>query len=461
MENLDSRVMRHTVASDARPQPGGAASLVSRRSSTRVAILGGGWSGLAAAVELAEGGVPVTVFEASRTLGGRARRVEVHGLMLDNGLHILIGAYRETLRLIAKVGGKRDFGLLRQPLDLHVLGQFRLRAARLPAPLHLATALLRAQGLSVAERLRAARWMSQLRATNFRLDADVPVALLLARHRQGQGALRHLWEPLCTSALNTAPEHASARVFLNVLRDSLNGRREDSELLLPITDLSALFPEPAARYVEKCGGQVLTGTPVSSLRAHDGGLLVHSVAGASAFSHAICALPPYRVAEVLAELPNLVGVTRAVERLTYEPIYSVYLQYRAPVRLPQLMFALHGGLVQWVFDRGALCGQAGLIGVVISASGAHEDLEQAGLAARVHDELRTHFPELDQPLWSQVIAEKRATFSCVVGVERPSQRTPEPNVHLAGDYTAGDYPATLESAVRSGVACARMILANV
>jgi predicted NAD/FAD-binding protein len=112
---------------------------------------------MAAAVELAGRGVPVTVFEAARTLGGRARRVEVNGVALDNGLHILIGAYREALRLIAQVSGRRETGLLRQPLDLHVLGRFRLHASPLPAPFHLATALLWAQGLGLGERLRAAR----------------------------------------------------------------------------------------------------------------------------------------------------------------------------------------------------------------------------------------------------------------------------------------------------------------
>ncbi len=454
MENLDDGVS----VGNARVTKQESASPASGRSSLHVAILGGGWSGMAAAVELADHGAPVTVFEASRTLGGRARRVEVNGVALDNGLHILIGAYRETLRLIAKVSGARDRGLLRGPLDLHVLGKFRLRAAPLPAPLHLAAALLRAQGLSLAERLRAVLWMSQLRATKFRLDSDVPVALLLARHRQGACTLRYLWEPLCTSALNTPPERASAQVFLNVLRDSLSGQRQDSELLVPTTDLSALFPEPAARYVQERGGQVLTGTPVSSLHADASGLMLDTAAGPTRFSHVICALPPYRVAETLAGLPALADVVQAVQRLAHEPIYSVYLQYPDSLQLPQPMFGLDAEIAQWVFDREALCGQRGLVGVVISASGRHQDLDQETLVARVHSELRAHFPRLVDPLWSRVIAEKRATFSCVVGVQRPSQRTALPNVYLAGDYTASAYPATLESAARSGVACARMIL---
>ena len=424
----------------------------------RVAVLGGGWAGMAAAVELAERGVPVTVFEAARTLGGRARRVEVNGVALDNGLHILIGAYRETLRLIAQVSGARETGLLRQALDLHVLGRFRLHASPLPAPFHLATALLWAQGLGLGERLRAARFMTQLRRTRFRLDEDTTVTALLERFRQSPAVRHHLWDSLCTSALNTPPERASAQVFLNVLRDSLDGNREDSELLLPVVDLSALFPEPAARYVKEHGGEVLTGTPVASIEADGAALQVRTSAGVQRFSHAICALPPYRVPETLARLPALEGTLRDIGELGYEPIHSVYLQYAGALSLPQPMFGLDGGLAQWIFDRGALCGQQGLVGVVISASGRHQELNQELLAATVHRELLTHFPRLGNPLWSQVIAERRATFSCVVGVKRPAQRTALPNVYLAGDYTASGYPATLESAVVSGVACARMVL---
>src|SRR5262249_8523571 len=155
--------------------------------------------------ELADAGVDVTVFEAARTLGGRARRVELDGVALDNGLHILIGAYRETLRLIEKVRQGSHGGLLRVPLDLHVLGRFHLRAVALPAPLPLAAGLLFARGLPPAQRLRAALFMVQLRAMGFRLAGDITVDALLSRFKQGPEARRYLWEPLCVSALNTPP----------------------------------------------------------------------------------------------------------------------------------------------------------------------------------------------------------------------------------------------------------------
>ncbi len=122
------------------------------------------------------------------------------------------------------------------------------------------------------------------------------------------------------------------------------------------------------------------------------------------------------------------------------------------------MLGLTHGLIHWVFDRETLCGQRGLVGAVISAAGEHQDLTQDELGLRVHRELQQHVGDLPDPLWTRVIAEKRATFACTPGVRRPPQVTPLTNFYLAGDYTASDYPATLESAVRSGITCARHIL---
>ncbi len=425
-----------------------------------LAVIGAGWAGMAAAVELACAGAPVTVFEAARTLGGRARRVDVNGLALDNGAHILVGAYRETLRLLRLVRGT-DTGLRTLPLDLHVHGRFRLRAPALPAPLHLAAGLLTARGLRWGERIAAARFMQSMRATGFRIDTDVTVADLLTRHAQGENARRYLWEPLCVAALNTPPEAASAQVFLNVLRDSLNGARADSQMLLPGEDLSRLFPDPACRYVEAHGGRILPGRAVKQVRPTEAGFEVLTSDGIERFHQVVCALPPYRVPDVLGGLAPMRPVLDQIAALRHEPICTVYLQYPPQVRIPQPMLGLAGGLAQWVFDRGQLCSQAGLLAVVISAHGAHEDLDHPALTAVVHAELQQAFPALPgPPAWSKVITEQRATFACTPGLSRPSQRTPLAGLYLAGDYTDSPYPGTLEAAVRSGITCARLALAD-
>src|SRR5512144_787245 len=141
-----------------------------------VGIIGGGYAGMAAAVELAAHDIHVTVFESARQLGGRARGVKHNDTQLDNGQHLLLGCYRETLRLIELVGGDIERDFLRLPLQLDLHGHLELRAPRLPAPLHLLVALLAAQGLTWRERMKAARFMLALRDMQFRLPRDMTVA---------------------------------------------------------------------------------------------------------------------------------------------------------------------------------------------------------------------------------------------------------------------------------------------
>ena len=413
---------------------------------------------MAAAVTLAGHGVNVTVFEAARTLGGRARRVEHQGLALDNGLHILIGAYSELQRLIEVVGEDPARSFQRSPLTWHIHDRLSLKAANLPAPFNLAAGLLTSRGLTLGERLGALRFVARLRRRGYRTQPDTSVAEFLDEEGE-KGRARHLiWRPLCISALNTPPEMASAQVFLNVLRDGLDAGRTASDLLLPRVDLSALFPEPGARYVEARGGSVRTGERVTAIDPDGASYSVETANGRHAFTHVICALPPYRVNAFLVGITALSEITDMVDRMTYQPIHSVYLGYPEHVHLDTAMLGFDSGLLQWAFDRGALCNQHGVIGLVISAEGEHERLSHDKLADLCHEELQSQVGILPTPLWHRVIAEKRATFTCRPGLARPAPATPLRNLYLAGDYIASDYPATLEAAVRSGVAAARLVL---
>ena len=415
----------------------------------RVAVIGAGWAGLAAAVTLAERGVPVTVFEASRSVGGRARRVSIDGVDLDNGQHVLIGAYRESLRLMRQVGADPDKLLLRLPLELRFADGFHLRAPRLPYPLNLGIALLSAKGLLLAESLSAVRFMGSLRLRKFRVDPDRSVAELLDRHGQPDALRSHLWEPLCVSALNTPVHSASAQVFANVLRDGLTGSRDASDFLIARTDLGKIFPEPASEYVKARGGEIRLGEPVRRLARVQGGFRVND---ALEFSSVVIACAPQHAGQLLVQLPELADALFRLGAFGYEPIVTCYLQYPESVSLPAPMLGFTGGILQWVFDRGRIGGQKGLLASVISGSGKHEALSKDALVSQVHSELQAAQGPLPEPKWSQVITEKRATFSCRPGLERPMGTTPLPGLFLAGDYVAGDYPGTLEAAVRSGVA---------
>lgn len=397
---------------------------------SRVAIVGGGYAGCAAAVTLAARGVPVTLFESSPVPGGRARRVTTRDIELDNGQHILSGAYSELLRLMRQVGVPSD-AVLRCPLELRYADGFALRALWLPAPLGLLFGLLLAGGLPFPDRIGAVRFMLSLRRDGFRLASDTSVAELLTRHGQDGRIGHYLWRPLCVSALNTPPDGASAQLFLNVLRDTLAAGDEASDLLLPKTDLSKLFPEPACDFVRSKGGEVRCGETVRDLEA----LLAQ-------YGKVILAVGPHQLKAIAPDLAPEYG---------YQPIYTCYLQYPKQVKLRFPMLGFAHSIVQWAFDRGALTGEKGRIACVISAQGDHQQLGQDELAQACHRELVAALGAMPEPEWSQVIAEKRATITCAPGLARPSQSTSITGVFLAGDYTDPDYPPTLEAAVRSGI----------
>jgi squalene-associated FAD-dependent desaturase len=416
----------------------------------KFAIIGAGYAGMAAAVELSAAGRQVEVFEASRTLGGRARAAQIEGFEVDNGQHILIGAYTETLRLMRAVGADPDALLNRTPLRFEFPGEFRMSAPCLPAPLHTAFALLLAQGLDWGEKCAAIRLMQGLRASQFRIEPDITVTKWLDGNKTPSRQRRLLWEPLCIAALNTPAGRASAQVLANILRDSLGGARSASDLLLPQVNLTAMFPDPAAKFVTERGGAVHSGHRVTSLRREGDGWRIDE---AGPFAQVVLAVAPYHLAAVVPELASRVA------HFDWEPIVTSYFTYPATVRLPQPMLGVDAGLAQWLFDRGALCGQHGLIAAVISARGRHLDLPVAELERGIHAEIARIVPGLPPPLAVQTITEKRATFACVPDLQRPAAATGLPGLWLAGDYVAGDYPATLEGAVRSGVAAARAVLA--
>jgi len=422
-----------------------------------VAVIGGGWAGLACAVELATAGQQVCVFEAAKQLGGRARRVDSHGHALDNGQHILIGAYRDTQRIMRQVGADPARVLQRLPLELNYPGSgFRLRLPRLPAPLHLAIGLMAAKGCSLGEKIAAARFMRALQATEYRLTEDISVAKLLDQQRQTGSLRRFMWEPLCLAAINTPPEKASAQVFANVLRDSLGGKRSDTDLLLPNTDLNAVFPDAAARFINGHGGTIRLSQRVERIDRP-----LH-IAG-EAFDDIVIATAPQHAVALLQDHPQTSAIAALLNSYQYEPIGTVYLGYPAGIRLPFPMLGMDVGspdrLGQWVFDRGQLVGTEGVMGCVLSAEGAWDKHDNDALVATLHTELQEMLGQpLPQPLWHQVIRERRATFSCRPDLPRPESRTPLHGLWLAGDYVCACYPATLEGAVRSGVTTARAIL---
>ena len=424
-------------------------------------MVGAGWAGLAAAVCAVQAGHAVTVWEASRTLGGRARALQVAlpdgtPTWLDNGQHILIGAYTESLRLMRLVGVDPERSLLRLPFELRYPDHSGIRFAPWPAPLNALAGIVCARGWSLADKAGLARHAWSWRRAGFTCPSELSVAELC--HRMPQRVMADLVEPLCVSALNTPTQSSSAQVFLRVLQDAVFGAAGGSDLLLPTVSLSALFPDAAAAWLVRNGATVHLGARVRQLQ-EDGPWRVN----AQTFDRVLLASAAPDTLHVLAQsLPNVGAHTQqAIERwlditrdLAYTAITTVYAWARA-ARLTQPMLALRGDPnpsqrfpAQFVFDRGQLGGPAGLLAFVVSASSAARHTMQEQVLTQAREQLGLDMVPV------KTVREQRATLACTPGLRRPPIEI-APGLLACADYVQGPYPSTIEGAVRTAIAATR------
>lgn len=431
-------------------------ALLTRAPSLSVAVVGGGWAGLAAAVTLVKAGHAVTLLEMAGQLGGRARSVDIEGMVLDNGQHILIGAYTATLGLMRQVEVDPDALLRRLPLtfvDGQGQGLVLPGGPALPAFLR---GVLAHPHWTAAEKFALMRRCALWALRRFRCGPRDTVARLA--HGLPARLRDELIDPLCVAALNTPADEASGTVFLRVLKDSLFAGPGSSDLLLPRASLGALFPVPAARWLESAGASVRRGHRVQQLQALPDGWRVDG----ERYDRVVLATPPLEAARLVRPLKP--GWADRAEGLRYEPIVTVYVRLPG-VRLPMPMVALPGRAphqaAQFVFDHRHLNdapGSRGLMAFVISGAQPWLDRGQAATEAAILQQAAV-LAGGDLPYGTRVlkvIAEKRATFRCTPALadQRPPQEVSR-SLHAAGDYIAGPYPATLEGAVRSGIAAAR------
>ena len=412
-------------------------------SGKRLAVVGGGWAGLAAAIEAVRRGHHVTLFEMAPQLGGRSRGVDVAGMALDNGQHILIGAYVETLALMRTVGVDLGDACMRTPLRVTYPDGVGLQLNPGAPMLAFGGAVLRQRGWRLGERLALLQAATGWVLSGFRCDSSLTVAALT--HRLPRAIRDDLIDPLCVAALNTPATYASASVFLRVLKDALFSGPGSADLLLPRVSLSAMLPAPAQRWLIEAGATLRLQRRVEALVA-DGDGDGWSLDGEH-FDQVVLATTPVEAARLTRGIAP--DWSRTAAALRYEPIVTVYLQGDG-VRLPEPMLALRSderSPAQFVFDRGQLGGPTGLLAFVISGAQPWVD---RGMEATSNAAIAQAQAALGLALTLvQTLTEKRATFRCTPGLQRPAMRI-APNLHAAGDHVAGPYPATLEGAVRSG-----------
>ena len=391
----------------------------------KVAVVGGGLAGLSAALDLVDAGHEVAVYEARPTLGGAVqtlpRREGDPEPPPDNGQHIALGCFREYLRFLERIG---EFGSVRRlPLELPVIDERGRTATIGPS----ARALLRYRHLSLGDRLgllkALVRWDDRPRATTFGDE--------LRARGQSDRAVDRFWDVFIRPALNLRADEASAEAGLFTVRTALLGERSDSDLVLPTKPLGEMHGEAAGRALEAAGATVETDTRVDDPDRLDADAVV-------------LAVPP------------------ADSELDYSPIVSVHLQFdRALLTTP--LAALLGSDAHWVFDRGALTGHTPARGqyLTVVSSGAPELMKLRGkeLVERIAGEITERLGAADL-LWSRVSREPHATIAVRPGSDahRPGPETDRPNVVRAGAWTATGWPPTMEGAVRSGRAAARLLM---
>lgn len=410
----------------------------------RVSIIGGGWAGLAAAVAACDAGHEVNLFEASQSLGGRARSLSqiVSNAPLDNGQHILIGAYSATQELMQRVGLSPDKLLKRLPLDLRFADQQGLVLPQWPAPWNALFGIGCAFGWTASDKWMLLKACVSWQINRFKCPMHWCVADLNTHHHLSPRVVQELIEPLCLSALNTPMAQASAMVFLRVLHDALLGERGSSDVLLPCVDLQALLPNACQAWLTSRGAQLNLSHRITQEELNADGLTPSS-------QHAVIfATPAWEAARLSTEInPEWSAQANALHHTAIATVY-VRCTDAGFKGLGKPMLALRSddqAPAQFVFCRTSLTQQAGLLACVISACNS----ERSVLEVQVLQQLRAQLG-LQQLEVVQTIVEKRATFACTPKLQRPSQLV-APHVWACGDYVEGPYPATLEGAVRSGL----------
>ena len=432
-----------------------------------IGIIGAGWAGLAAAVSLRDAGHTVTVHEASGTLGGRARAVSrpEFAAMLDNGQHILLGAYSHTLRLMQRLGLDTETALARQPLTLKAADHsFELRCADLPSPWHAAVGVFLTRGWSLPEKLALTRAILRLKGQRWTVVPDQTVSRWLERHSQPARIIQRFWEPLCLAALNTPMHDASIDMLARVLGDSLDAGRHASDVLIPTTDLSDLW----ANHVP---GEI-TIHRRSTIRQITREGTGYRLDDSCFYDALVVATTPASAHRLLASLPQVPQTAPLLESLAAfapVPIATLALTLERPWHdLPDNMLMLDdqthpGALGQWLFNHAHIANtpqRRHLVCVVISDCRALMTLERGEAIEQLLRQIRTqtaHCSAMPRITGHTLIIEKRATFAATPGLRRPDNVSPWNNLMVAGDWTDTGYPAVLEGAVRSGQRAAALL----
>jgi zeta-carotene desaturase len=440
--------------------------------SSTVAVVGGGIAGLAAACALCDAGLRVTVFERRPFVGGRASSYEHPGTgeIVDNCQHVLFGNCTNLLDFYGHIG-VADKVQWFDRLTLIEPGGRRseFSPSFLPAPFHAALSFLRAPAFSLADKLSIARAMS-LFASSLPADGSESFAAWLARHGQTPGAIDRFWKPVLVSALNEDLERMSVHYAAKVVQDFFLKSVEAGRMGVPSIPLSELYSYAIA-YIESHGGRVLLRSGVEGLALDRERIVLQSGAGTESFDRVVLCVPYQSVGKLLPAHNGTgdlsAGLRSQLARFESSPITGIHLWFdREITELPHA--ALLDRTIQWMFQKSKLQPQrtegkesGSYLELVVSSSKSLVEMGRQEIIDLAIRELAEFFPAVKNAKLEKatVIKDLNAGYSALPGSDayRPGTRTAWPRIFLAGDWTATGWPATMESAVRSGYLAAEAI----
>jgi len=439
---------------------------VTKRNTYDVIVIGGGLSGLSAAVDLTSSGKKVLLLEQKHYLGGRTHSFidETTGDVVDNGQHLMMGCYKETRRYLRTIGTEH-LAFLQPTLHIDFVdplkGHSTLVSSFFPTPLHILAGLLRLGTVSYRDRFRLMRVGKELLWTSTAKEhvlESLTVDEWLSSLGQSNENKTYLWDTIAIGTLNDHPKKVSALLFFRVLRAAFTGTRENSCLLIPNVGLSTLLIDPAMEFIRRHGGEIRTGVRVQAVKTTDirvDGVLTSR--GETFESDAYIQAIPYFD---LSSIPSIDRTVPGLSLFTSTPIVSINLWFDREVFAGDFTAVLNSN-IQWVFNRSQLCNspvrqatKVQHLSLVISGAEDYVELDKESIVQIALNDLRRVFPAVSTAtlIHSLVIKEKRATFSPRPGMEslRPNTRTKLDNMFLAGDWTNTGLPATIEGAVVSG-----------
>jgi len=444
-----------------------------------VVVIGAGFAGLSAGVALAERGFRVAVLERKPALGGRAYSFEDPdtGDFVDNGQHVLMGCYTESLDFLRKIGSG-DKLVFHRDLEIEMLAgpgrSATLRTARLPGPFHMSAALMRYRHLSVGERLSVVRGglkMLKMRRRERSALEKMTVADLMATLKQGDNARRAFWYPLSIATLNDEPELSSAALLAEVLKRAFFSKRSDSAFVYSRVGLSDLYCPGAREFIERTGGVVATRAIVESIETGADGLAarVHLRDGRQlGAANFISAAAPHHLLRMLPEGAVADPFFARLGELETSPIICVHVWFDREVTRSAFVGFI-GTQTQWMFNKRKIFERhgerhPGYLSFVISGARKLIDRSNEEILDLVTGDLGAMIPAARNAkiVKAIVLKEKQATMAPAPRSYqlRPHAATPIPNLFLAGDWIQTGLPATIESAVISGRAAAAAVIAR-